>query len=25
VVKRLRAHLDANQSKRKPTPQDKLN
>jgi len=25
VVKRLRAHLDANQRKRKPTPQDKLN
>jgi amino acid transporter len=25
VVKRLRAHLEANQSKRKPTPQDKLN
>jgi amino acid transporter len=25
VVKRLRAHLDANQSKRKPTPQNKLN
>jgi amino acid transporter len=25
VVKRLRAHLDANQNKRKPTPQDKLN
>jgi amino acid transporter len=25
VVKRLRAHLDANQKKRKPTPQDKLN
>jgi amino acid transporter len=24
VVKRLRAHLDANQSKRKPTPQNKL-
>jgi len=25
VVKRLRAHLDANQKKRKATPQDKLN
>jgi hypothetical protein len=25
VVKRLRAHLDANQNKRKPTPQSKLN
>jgi amino acid transporter len=25
VVKRLRAHLDANQNKRKPTPQNKLN
>jgi len=25
VVKRLRAHLDANQTKRKPTPQNKLN
>jgi amino acid transporter len=25
VVKRLRAHLDANQTKRKPTPQSKLN
>jgi hypothetical protein len=25
VVKRLRAHLDANQTKRKPTSQGKLN
>jgi Amino acid permease len=25
VVKRLRAHLDANQTKRRPTPQNKLN
>jgi amino acid transporter len=25
VVKRLRAHLEANQTKRKPTPQNKLN
>jgi hypothetical protein len=25
VVKRLRAHLDANENKRKRTPQDKLN